>query len=79
MQAFVNLLAVTSFIVSGAVVGAGAYVYVNKDALLEQAKEYALSQLPIPDVGGITGGLFGGETTEEAPETTAIPIPTLPF
>ena len=68
MQAFVNFLAVTSFIVSGAVVGAGAYVYVNKDSLIEQAKEYALSQLPIPEI-------------PEVPslEETAIPIPTLPF
>ena len=74
MQAFVNLLAVTSFIVSGAVVGAGAYVYVNKDSLIEQAKEYALSQLPIPEIPEVP-------EVPEIPdlEETAIPIPTLPF
>tara|TARA_A100001015_G_C14746688_1_gene615885 strand:- start:143 stop:358 length:216 start_codon:yes stop_codon:yes gene_type:complete len=71
MQAFVNFLAVTSFIVSGAVVGAGAYVYVNKDSLIEQAKEYALSQLPIPEIPVLL--------EDSLPGATSIPIPTLPF
>ncbi len=71
MQAFVNFLAVTSFIVSGAVVGAGAYVYVNKDSLIEQAKEYALSQLPIPEMPEFLDDSF--------PSAESIPVPALPF
>ena len=41
IQTIVNVLALTSFAVSAAVVGAGAYVYVNKDALIKDL-------LPIP-------------------------------
>jgi hypothetical protein len=32
MQKLINLLALASFGVSAAIVGAGAYVYLNKDA-----------------------------------------------
>ena len=43
MQKLINVLALTSFAVSAAVVGAGAYVYVNKDALIKDL-------LPIPEL-----------------------------
>ncbi len=39
MQKVINVLALASFIVSGAVVAGGAYVYLNKDAMIENAKE----------------------------------------
>jgi hypothetical protein len=45
MQKLINLLALASFGVSAAVVGAGAYVYLNKDALIESAKEAAIKQV----------------------------------
>ena len=58
MQKLINALAVTSFLVSAAVVAGGTYVIVNKDALLEKAKERAIEQvtsilpslLPVPQV-----------------------------
>ena len=50
MQKLVNALAVLSFAVSAGVVASVSYVYINKDALLEQAKEYAFRQLPIPQL-----------------------------
>ena len=43
LQKLINVLALTSFAVSAAVVGAGAYVYVNKDALIKDL-------LPLPDL-----------------------------
>jgi len=39
MQKVINVLALTSFVVSGAIVTGGAYVYLNKDAMIESAKE----------------------------------------
>ena len=39
MQKIINVLALSSFVVSAAVVGGGAYVYLNKDGLVERAKE----------------------------------------
>ena len=49
MQKVINLLALLSFAVSAGVVGAGAYVYLNKDALIEKAKEKAAEVIgPFP-------------------------------
>ena len=45
MQKLINVLAVTSFVVSAGVVGGGVYLYANKDALIEQAKERAMKQV----------------------------------
>ena len=39
MQKVINGLAIASFAVSAAVVGGGVYVYLNKDAMIESAKE----------------------------------------
>ena len=50
MQKLVNALAIVSFAVSAGVVASVSYVYINKDALLEQAKDYAFRQLPIPQL-----------------------------
>ena len=51
MQKIINVLALASTAVSVAVVGTGAYVYVNKDAIIESVTEKAL--------GGLGGGLGG--------------------
>ena len=45
MQKIINVLALASTAVSVAVVGTGAYVYVNKDAIIESVTEKALSGL----------------------------------
>ena len=39
MQKLINVLALSSFVVSAAVVSGGVYVYLNKDAMIESAKE----------------------------------------
>ena len=39
MQKLINVLAVSSFVVSASIVGGGAYVYLNKDAMIEDVKE----------------------------------------
>ena len=38
MQQLINVLAITSFLISATIVGGGAYLYTNKDALIEKAK-----------------------------------------
>ena len=54
MQKIINVLAITSFVISGAVVGGGFYLYSQKDAIIEDIKEKALGSL-----GGLGGGLGG--------------------
>ena len=63
MQKLINVLAITSFVVSSAVVAGGAYVYLNKDAIIEDIKEKALEEaasilpslLPVPQLPGLGG------------------------
>ncbi len=59
MQKIINVLALASTAVSVAVVGTGAYVYVNKDSIIESVTEKAL--------GGLGGGL-GGSLPIGAPD-----------
>lgn len=69
MQKLINLLALTSFGVSACVVGAGVYVYQNKDALVDAAVQSAVAAaMPeLPDV------------LSNAPSSSALPPVTLPF
>ena len=72
MQKLVNVLAIASTVVSVTVVGTGAYVYVNKDAIIENIKEKALGSL-----GGLGGGL-GGSIGGDLPIGTPDLAPTTP-
>ena len=76
MQKIINVLALASTAVSIAVVGTGAYVYVNKDSIIESVTEKALGSL-----GGLGGGL-GGSLPIGAPDlapsddSAGLPIPS---
>ena len=76
MQKIVNVLAIASAAVSVAVVGTGAYVYVNKDSIIEIVTEKAHGSL-----GGLGGGL-GGDlpvgTPDLAPPAGQASLPTAP-
>ena len=56
MQKVINVLAVSSAVVSLAVVGSFGYVYVNRTAIIEDIKEKALESV----MGGLGGGFGGG-------------------
>ena len=58
-QKVVNVLAVASFALSGAVLASGLYVYVNRDSIIDGVKSQALEAV----LGG-AGGLGGGLTPE---------------
>lgn len=74
MQKLINLLALTSFGVSACVVGAGVYVYQNKDAIIEDAVNAAVSQV-MPEIPDLLGGAPGGDSAG----IPAVPPLTLPF
>ena len=59
-QKVVNVLAVSSAVVSLAVVGSVGYVFVNKDAIVEDVKEQVLEAV-LGSLGGLGGGLGGGD------------------
>ena len=79
MQKIINVLALASVAVSAAVVGTGAYVYVNKDAIIESVTEKALGSLG--GFGGAAGGI-GGDlpigTPDLAPSTPQAGLPSAP-
>jgi len=66
MQKIINVLAVASAAVSVAVVGLGGYVYLNREAIIEDVKEKALGGL-----GGSLGGGLGGDLPIGAPDLAA--------
>ena len=73
MQKLINVLAVTSFLVSASVVGAGTYVYLNRDALVDQVK----SQVAEAAAGALTSSLpsmMGGSSLPEATVNAGPPM-----
>ena len=80
MQKLINVLALASFGVSAAIVGAGTYVYLNKDALVESAKAAATKAATEAVAGALPGMLESA--MPKMPEVTGGDIPsgsTLPF
>lgn len=91
MQKLINLLAVTSFVGTAGIVGGGTYVYVNKDAIIENVKsqvtaaatEAITGALPgmldsaMPELPGATGGVIPSSSGgSSVPNVTG---PVLPF
>ena len=81
MQKIINVLAVTSFAVSGAVVGSGLYVYLNRASIIDGIKSQALEAvLGSTGLGAGLGGAVGGElplgTNDLAPSTPQASIPS---
>ena len=76
MQKLFNILALASFGVSSAIVGGSAYVYVNKDSLIESAKE-AATKAATEAVAGALPGMMEG-MMPELPGATGGAVPGVP-
>jgi hypothetical protein len=76
MQKLINVLAVLSFLGTASIVGAGAYVYLNKDALIENAKE-KVSKAAAEAIAGALPGMLDAAMPEipEVPSATGGVIP----
>ena len=84
-QRIVNVLAVASFAVSGAIAVSGVYVYVNRDSIIDgvksQVMESVLGGLGNPLGGGalvpeVGSGIPTGSTSNVAGENAAVGGPT---
>lgn len=73
MQKLINVIALLSGVVSLSVVGAGGYLYVNKDALIEDVREKASIAITSAIKESLPGMLGGG-----LPEVPAASVPELP-
>ena len=79
MQKIVNVLAVASSVVSLAVVGTVGYVFVNREAIIEDVKEKALgSVLGGAGLGGSLGGDLPLGTPDLVPSTPQAEAPAAP-
>ena len=80
MQKIVNVLAVASAAVSLAVVGGGAFVYVQRDAIIDNVKSQVKDAV-LGGLGGVGGGVgdfggVGGDTLPTGTNDLAVPSDT---
>ena len=79
LQKIVNGIAIASGIVSITVVGVADYVYIRKDAIIENIKGKVMeSVLPAGLGGALGGGLSLPSTPTPTPAEPSLPIPS-PF
>ena len=85
MQRIINVLALSSFLVSATAVGGGVYLYLNKDSLVEKVKGQIMESVTDTIPGALVGGLGGSivpnpsELLSSPLETPTGPSKVLPF
>ena len=76
MQKVINVLAVLSFIGTAGIVGGGTYVYLNREAIIENAKE-KVANAATEAIAGALPGLIDN-AMPEMPEVTGPAMPIMP-
>ena len=69
MQKIINVLDISSFLISLSVVGGGEYLYTQKDAIIDGVKNKVMKSVMPSIDGGITDAI---------PKTTGPAIPGIP-
>ena len=78
MQKIVNAIAIASGAVSLAVVGLGGYVFIRKDAIIDNIKSKVMESVLPGGVGGALGGAGLSTPKFGAPAPSAPNTPTAP-
>ena len=91
MQKIVNAIAIASGAVSLAVVGLGGYVFIRKDAIIDNVKSKVMESVLPSGLGDLGGGALGGldlpkfgapepdaPTRQQASTEPSLPVP-MPF
>ena len=80
MQKIVNAIAIASGAVSLVVVGLGGYVFIRKDAIIDNVKSKVMESVLPGGIGDLGGGALGGLDLPKfgAPEADAPTEPSLP-
>ena len=76
MQKVINILAVLSFLGTASIIGGGVYVYLQKDALIESAREKVAKAAAEAIAGALPGMLDAA--VPELPEVTGPAVPAMP-
>ena len=77
MQSIINVLAISSFLMSATVVGSGVYIYQNKDTMIDSFKQGLMDNL-LPGPAGLAGGgaLIPKDIPLALPTTPSLPLPS---
>ena len=82
MQKIINAIAIASGVVSLTVVGLGGYVFIRKDAIIENVKSKVMESVLPAGIGGALGGGLGlpspSTGVPSSPKTPSLPVP-MPF
>lgn len=80
MQKIVNAIAIASGAVSLAVVGLGGYVFIRKDAIIDNVKSKVMESVLPGGIGNLGGGALGGLDIPSlgAPDAPSPSLPTAP-
>ena len=76
MQKLINVLAVLSFVGTASIIGGGVYVYIQKDALIENAKE-KVAKAAAEAISGALPGMLDA-AVPKLPEATGPALPMMP-
>ena len=81
LQKIVNGIAIASGVVSITVVGVAGYVYIRKDAIIENVKSKVMESVLPGGIGGALGGAGSlglpspSSPAPASPETPSLPVP----
>ena len=75
MQSIINVLALSSFLMSATVVGSGVYIYQNKDTMIDTFKQGLMDNL-LPGSEALGGALIPKDIPLALPTTPSLPIPS---
>ena len=89
-NAIANAISIASGVTLAGIIGVGSYIYVNKDAIIDDIKKDAIESIGGAALGGLAGGTggFGGALTgdvgkapQAAPSQPSAPSPmsSIPF
>jgi len=81
MQKIINTIAIASGVVSLTVVGLGGYVFIRKDAIIENVKSKVMKSVLPSGLGDLGGGLSlpsPSTGVPSSPKTPSLPVP-MPF
>ena len=82
LQKIVNVIAIASGVISLTVVGLGGYVFIRKDAIIENVKSKVMESVLPGGIGGALGGagsLGLPSPSTAAPDTPASPMSPIPL
>ena len=75
MQSIINVLAVSSFLMSTVVVSSGLYIFKNKDTLINSFKQGLMDNL-LPGSTGLSEDLIPEDIPLTLPTAPILPLPS---